>query len=302
MLTLLLLVGCAEESAAPKAPAEPCDLSFSVSVADGAEDVPGNAPVRVTLSAPDPSAMLSGSVPGSTTRNEDGTVLTWAPQAPIDPLTDVDLEIRTCAGSSTTGYRTSALGAPLEAGVDLSQTGFRVDLASGRILRPTTGSALLGALAAQGTEILLGLSPNGGGMDYRLAVTADGAQDPCSRTLDLQGGTLDRGWFAFGPGRATFYVGTTEVVLEQLAFGGAVRADGSGLGAAWLRGFVGVEALAVAYAGGDVEQACAFFGGLGAPCEPCPESGGQCLAVEVEGLDAEGTGEAVLPVQEACQQ
>ena len=298
-----LLLACATPDApVDSTPTPTCDLTFTASVGDGATGVPGNRSVRLTLSEPDATATVDGSVPGAVTRTS-ATTLVWTPSPPVAPLTDVTLAVSTCAGESTIGYRTSELGVAPAAGVDLAASGFRVDLASGTILRPTTGAALLGVLAAQGTELLVGLVPGAdGAMGYRLAVATEGAQDPCSRTLDLAGGALDGGWFAFGPGGVDFYVYETRVVLQELAFGGAVRADGTALEAAWLRGWVGVEALAVAYADGDVQQACTFFGSLGAPCEPCPDGEGECLAIEVEDLVAEATGAPVFAVPEACPQ
>ena len=296
-----LLLACATpETTTDSTPTPACDVTLTASVGDGATGIPGNRPVRFTLSEPDATATVSASVPGEVTQTS-ATTLTWTPAPPVAPLTDVTLTVSTCAGDSTLGYRTSELGAAPDAGVDLTATGFRVDLASGTILRPTTGSALLGVLAAQGTELLVGLVPGAGGtLTTRLAVATDGLQDPCSRTLDLADGTLSGGWFGFGPAAVDFYVYDTRVVLQELAFGGAVRTDGTALEAAWLRGWVGVEALAVAYAEGDVQQACAFFGSLGAPCEPCPDGAGECLAIEVEDLVAEATGVPVAAVTEAC--
>lgn len=299
MLLLSALIAC---DGADHESAEPtCDVTYSVSVDDGATGVPGNAPVSVTLSGPDDSATISGSVAGTTARSADGLTLTWTPDVPIDPLTAVSLDVETCAGSSTVHYTTADLGGPLDAGVDLTGTGFLVDLAAGRIVQPATGDALFSMLASVGTELLLGVTAaSQTTLDYRLAVAADHTQDLCSRTLDLSGGTLDRGWFGFGPAAATFYVYDNTVQLEDLAFGGAVRADGSGIDAAWVRGWVGVEPLAATYAGGDIDQACTFFGDLGAPCVPCPESDGQCLAIEVTDLSGAATGTPVEPVAAAC--
>jgi hypothetical protein len=309
MLPLLALLSCdvASVDDTGAADTDTCDLVVSTSIPDGADEVPGNQPVVATLSVPDPSATLTGSLPGVTTTSADGLALTWTPAPPIDPLTDVTLSLSTCAGASELSYRTADLGGPLDAGIDLAATGYRFDLATGTILKPATGAALLSLLSDTGTELLLGLAPAPGtgetlALGYRVAVVADGAQDPCSRTLDLAGGTLDRGWFAFGPSVATFEVYDTPVVLQDLAFGGAIAADGSRADAAWLRGWIEVEALAVAYAEGDVTAACEFFGSAGAACEPCPDGEGQCLALEIAGLSGTATGTPVEAVTEACPQ
>lgn len=282
--------------------AEPtCDVTYSVSVDDGVTDVPGNAPVVVTLSEADATASIRSAVAGTTTASPDGLTLTWTPDAPVDPLTDVTVEISTCGGAAAIHYTTADLGGPLDAGVDLTATGFLVDLGTGTIVQPASGDALLTMLSSVGTSLVLGVTEaSGSALDFRLAMAADGAQDLCSRTLDLPGGTLDRGWFGFGPAPATFFVYDNTVQLEDLAFGGAVRADGSGIDAAWIRGWVGVEPLANTYAEGDVEQACLFFSNLGAPCEPCPESSGQCLALEITGLTGPATGAPVEAVDAAC--
>lgn len=302
-MLLFSLLACANEKGVdtvdPALP--PCDLTLSTSIADGATNVPGNTRLRVSLSERDATATVSADVEGATTTSEDGKTLTWTPSRPIDPMTDVSVTVDTCAGSSSLGFRTADMGGALDETVDLAATGFRVDLASGTILKPTTGSALLGFLSSQGTEVLLGMLPDAAGrLTYRVAVTTDGVQDACSRTMDLAGDTLDRGWFGFGPAAAEFQVYDTQVILEDLAFGGALLPDGSGIEAAWLNGYVGVAALAVAYADGDIDQACTFFGGLGAPCEPCPSGQGECLAIEIEGLSGVATSVPVTSVTEAC--
>ncbi len=308
MFILLSIVACEgapnDDTGAPST----CDLVLSTSVLDGAVDIPGNRPVVITLSEADPTATLTASASGNVTASEDGLTLTWTPTPPLDPLTDVTLEISTCAGTSSIAYRTAEYGGPLDAGVDLAANGYRFDLAAGTIVQPPTGAALLALLGDTGTEILLGMTTgvssdtgsDSAGLNFRVAVVADGAQDACSRTLDLAGGRLDRGWFDFGPEVATFSVYETPVVLQDLAFGGALAADGSGINAGWLRASIEVEALAVAYAEGDVEAACAFFAGAGATCAPCPDGEGDCLALEVADLAGFATGTPVYPVTEGC--
>ena len=295
MIAFLACTGTETDSAAPS-----CDVTYSLSVNDGAVDVPGNQSVYVTLSAPDESATITSAVPGAVTVSGDGLTVTWTPTSPIDPLTEVALSIATCAGSSDVNYTTADFGGPVDASVDLTTTGFLIDLANGDIVQPTTGEALFSMLAAAGTELLLGFTAaSADTVDYRLAMAADHTQDLCSRSLDLAGGSLDRGWFSFGPAAATFYVYENEVVLEDFAFGGAILPDGSGVEAAWMRGWVGVEPLAATYAEGDITEACAFFGAIGAPCVPCPQSDGECLAIEVTDLHG-AAASPVEPVLDAC--
>lgn len=308
MFLLLALAACDGASTADTDALTDCDVVISTSVTDGAQDVPGNRPVVVTLSEADPTATIAGSAPGVTTLSDDGLALTWTPDPPLDPLADVTLDVTTCAGTSTVGYRTADYGGPVDPGVDLSATGYLFDLATGTIVEPPTGSALLALLGDTGTQLLLGMTPgetadtstDASELDYRVAVVADGTQDICSRTLDVAGGALDRGWFGFGPAGATFEVYDTPVVLQDLSFGGALAADGGRVHAAWLRAAIEVEALAVAYAEGDVEQACAFFGAAGAECAPCPDGQGQCLSLEVADLEGTATGTSVVSISEAC--
>ncbi len=299
VVVLAGLLGCADSE--DSAGTADCGLTASTSIVDGETGVPGNASFRVTLSAADDGATLTASEPGAV--SADGLTLTWTPSPPVGPLTDVTVTLTTCAGESTLRYTTADLGGPLDADTDLTQTGFRFDLSSGTVVQPPTGGALLATLGADGIELMLGLTPVGvDGMDYRVGVGADGVQDLCSRTLDVAGGTLDGGWFGFGPAGATFQVYDTDVVLESLAFGGAVAPDGSRIDAGWLRTFVGVDALAATYADGDAAEACAFFGNLGAPCEPCPSGAGDCLALEVVDLSGPATGVPVEPVTAACEE
>lgn len=278
-----------------------CGLTVSSSIAPGATDVPGNAPLVFTLSAPDPAAVVETALGGRLATSADGLRLTWTPTRPLDPRFQASVALRTCAGVSTITWTTAAYGGPLEADVDLGGTGFTIDLARGHIVRPATAQALLGYFRDSDTTLLIGMDELAPGqLTYRFATTLDGTQNLCSRTLDVRGGTLDRGWFAYGPADASFYVFDSAVELHDLSFGGALLPDGSGVRAAWLEGWVGIEALATAYAGGDIDQACAFFGDLGAPCEPCPDGLGRCLSLRVEDLQGTRTGEVVKAVDDAC--
>ena len=302
-LVVLVLTACSTDTGADTAESAdttPCGISATPSIPDGASGVFGGAPLRVTLSAPDPGATITASFPGSLSWSDDVTML-YTPTPPLDPLASVTATITTCAGSSDIGWTTADVGGPLDAGVDLAATGYRVDLASGTVRVPSTGPALVSFLSGQGTELLLGATPTGAGdLDFRLAVTVDGVQDPCSRTLDLPGGTLDRGYFAFMAPSASFEVLDTLVELEDLSFSGAFTRDGSALVGGALHGWIGVHALAVAYAEGDDARACDFFGSLGAPCVPCPSGAGQCLELEVDDLSGTRTGTPVVAVTEAC--
>ena len=299
MLLLSALIACDSNDNETAGPT--CDVTYSVSIHEGDIDVPGNAPVVVTLSEADDTASITSAVAGTTVTSPDGLTLTWTPDAPLDPVTDVTVDIATCAGGTSIHYTTADIGGPIDSIVDLTATGFLVDLATGTVVKPTSGDALFTMLSSAGTSLVLGITEaSQSALDFRLAMAAEGAQDLCSRTLDLPGGTLDRGWFGFGPAPAVFYVYDNTVHLEDLAFGGAIRVDGSGIDAAWVRGWVGVEPLANTYAEGDIDEACRFFSNLGAPCEPCPQSDGQCLALEVTGLSGTSIGTPVASVDVAC--
>ncbi|MEN9785336.1 MAG: hypothetical protein RLZZ299_600 [Pseudomonadota bacterium] len=263
--------------------------------------MPGNTPLVFTLSTADPGAVIETTLDGARTTSEDGLRLTWTPTRPLDPLLQASVTLRTCAGASTIAWTTAAYGGPLESGVDLGGTGFSIDLARGRIVRPETAQALLGYFRDSDTALLVGMDELAPGqLAYRFATTVDGAQNLCSRTLDVRGGVLDRGWFRFGPADTDFYVFDSRVEVHDLSFGGALLPDGSGVRAAWLEGWVGVEALATAYADGDIDQACAFFGDLGAPCAPCPDGLGRCLSLRIEALEGSATRAPVEAVTEAC--
>jgi hypothetical protein len=294
MIVLTLLFACSKTDTDTEAT---CAVTFTTSIADGATDVPGNASVVVALSE-SAEVTLTGSIPGTTTATADGRTLTWSPNAPADANSALSLTIDSCNGTSTIGWQTSDLGAtPTD--VDLTRTGFRVDLASGTIVQPISGPALFEFLSGQGTEVLVGLLSNTS-PGYRLAVAKDGVQDLCSRTLDVTGGTLDRGWFSFGPADATFYVYDNLVELHDLSFGGGLSADGTRVGAAWVKAWVGVEPLAATYADGDIDAACEYFGSLQVPCVPCPSGDGQCLAIDVRDLSGTATGTPIDAITEAC--
>lgn len=278
-----------------------CGLTVTSSIAPGASDVPGNEPLVFTLSVPDPQATVETSLEGALAISDDGRVLTWTPTRPLDPRQDASVTLRTCAGVSTIAWTTAAYGGPLDSGVDLGGTGFSIDLARGRIVRPPTAQALLTYFRDSDTALLVGMDElTPGQLAYRFATTLSGTQNLCSRTLDVRGGTLDRGWFGFGPADTDFYVFDSRVQMHDLSFGGALLPDGSGVRAAWIEGWVGVEALATAYVDGDTDRACAFFGDLGAPCEPCPDGVGRCLSLRIDQLEGTATRAPVAAVSEAC--
>ena len=294
MILLTLLLACSKSDTESD---QECTLTLTTSIADGATDVPGNASMVVTLSEP-AEVTVTGSIAGTTTTSADGLTLTWTPNAPADANSAVSVSIDSCNGTSTIGWQTSDLGATPTA-VDLTRTGFRVDLASGTIVQPISGPALFEFLSGQGTEVLVGLLSNAS-PSYRLAVATDGVQDLCSRTLDVSGGTLDRGWFSFGPADTTFYVYDNLIELHDLSFGGGLSADGTRVGAAWVKAWVGVEPLAATYAEGDIDAACEYFGTLQVPCVPCPSGDGQCLAIDVRDLSGTATGFPIDEITEPC--
>jgi hypothetical protein len=281
---------------------EPCTVTFTSSVADGAQGVPGNATVRFVFSEDDAEAEIISDVPGDAAWEAPDT-LAWTPFAPFDASAAASLTVRTCAGDTSIGWTTDAAGAPLDPSVALDATGWSVDLLSGTVLRPATDVALRALFALSGTELLLGVLPGGSTsspLTFRGAVATDGEQDLCSRTLDLPGGALDRGWFSFGPSDATFGAFGVDVALQQLAFDGAFSSDGQAIAHGRFHTWVEVAALADIYADGDEGAACAFFGDLLLPCVDCPSGEGSCLELWVEGLAGSAVGAPVEQVLEAC--
>lgn len=280
LLLTTLLVGCFAPAEAPEDDSAldddtvDCDIVIDATEPfDGQVDAYWRAPLVFTFSEPDPTAQVDAPFPGTETWDETGTVLTFTPDAPLEPAQDYTVGVDFCHGSPQIDFRTSAYGAPIDnPGALIGQT-FAVDLAAGRFL---DGAGIAEPLSSFFNRSVLfevvGMGP--GGLDLRVGVsTASGAlaQDPCFGTVDLEGlDASDAPFFAFDV--EDFVFGAWEGSLALLAFQleGTVSPDGETVGGIAYSVIVPVSQLGAIFDRTDVDETCARMEDYGVPCEPCP--------------------------------
>ncbi|MFM2154063.1 MAG: hypothetical protein RL199_2498, partial [Pseudomonadota bacterium] len=192
-LLFSLLLGCdapVEEEPVDTAPSTPCGVSvLSWPFEDGATGVAQAGPYEVVLSADDGSATLSANVPGVSYRRA-GAVLGFFPDTPIRQGDTLTLTATTCDGAAARSATVDAVGTQLD--VVAEGLAFDIDLATVAFARPAGFGTLAGLLPDLGTTLRVGVAsaPEGSIATWRFALTTpEGAQDPCGRTLDVEGGT-----------------------------------------------------------------------------------------------------------------
>ena len=267
-------------------PATPCGVSvLSWPFDDGASDVAQAGPYEVVLSADDGTATLTANVPGVSYRRA-GAVLGFVPDAPIADGQPLTLTATTCDGASSRSATVGTLGTQLD--VEAQGLAFDIDLASVSFARPAGFGTLAGLLPDLGTTLRVGVpstAPDAADT-WRFALTTpEGDQDPCGRTLDVEGGSQTRGWLSLRAERVSMPFADLTFDLQALSVDVALSADGTAIEAGRFSTLVAVEGLAALWAGGDLDAACSFFGNLNLPCIPCAaDPATSCLAFDATQL------------------
>lgn len=310
---LLLLVGCgdapvteapehpvapapvdpiAEPSPSEPDPAEPtpCTVAVSSSTpADGATDAYVRAPVRVVLSEPDPTAVVTVAdadgiaVPGTST--VDGDTVTWTGD-PLAPLSAWTVEVAHACGAEAFGFETSEVGLPLEVGIE-GRT-YALDVSGGLWTAPEGVGAVFAAVF-EPYRLLVGVTDTSGSetLDLITALSEDGLQYPCAPSVDLPDARWADPYFETTLPRLALDTGAFALVVDDFSLDGTVAPDGSRIEGAVLSGFVDTRALGGPFGLGDGPYAiCQVAATLGAYCTACLDGALVCLDVRVEGISA----------------
>lgn len=287
---LLLLLACSpdgdtgktDDTAAPL-----CDTTVqSTSPTDGATGVPGSVDVEFTLSAADPSATITGDVPGTTTVLGDGTRLLWTPDAPLtaDAVHTVTLDY--CHGSIPISFTTSSYGQPIDGSVDLVDAAWEVPLDSVTWVEPTGVGSLIASFGA--APLLFGVSRlSGSSMDFRVAIedSATGGQDYCSRSFDITGATLTGAWFSVDAPQLSFDAFDATVVAYNVEVDGAFSSDGATIGGGRIRALLDLATVASLLSDSSTsEDVCTLFASFGATCTACPDGREECAAMWINDI------------------
>jgi len=283
-----------------------------VSPEPGSQDHHYRAPIQVGFSAYGGSADVRVVNPDGVVLaadrewNDEWTVLTvWPHEVDeygiptggwLRPARDYGVEIQVGPVLQTYTFRTSDVGLPVASPADLAGSTFGVSLAGLKLAQPAGLASLLADVdpgvqwlwqfEGQGDEFDMdGLLEVDAGLGYESS--GELLQDLCTTTQLLGDGeatvTLASGggYFASEPGLLSVRIDELVLNLEQGWLDGDFLVDGSGLSRVGLRGALRIDEL-VPWVGSD---ACGWASNeLIGECEPCPSGEGQCVAVEIVGL------------------
>lgn len=291
MLLLALLTACDGGTDATKTDdtaATTCEITVQSTLpTDGATGVPGDLDVEFDLSAADPTATITGDVPGTTTALAGGTRLLWTPDAPLTADSTHTVTLDYCHGTIPISFTTSSYGQPLDGSVDLVDGAWEVPLDGVTWVDPTGVGSLVASFGA--APLLFGVShASGSSIDFRVAIEdgATGAQDYCSRSFDIPGATLSGAWFSVDAEQLSFDAFDTTVIAYDVEVDGAFSSDGASIGGGRIRALLDLATVAGLISDTSTsDDVCELFGAMGATCSACPDDRNECAAVWINGID-----------------
>lgn len=135
---LWLLLACPSPTdSADTVEEDVCTAEFNkVFPEDASTGVYIRTPLQFYLTQPDPSAQIATDIPGHMETSEDGRVLSWIPDDPLQPESSNSLTLNGCFGSASTHFQTSRAGQPLES--DLQGRTWLLQFKQGRADTPST--------------------------------------------------------------------------------------------------------------------------------------------------------------------
>ena len=253
--------------------------------------------VEFQLSQPDETAVLSiDGVSGVSTLNSRMDTVYFTPDETLESNTTYTATLDYCSGSPSIDFTTSSLGSSLEAGVDITQMTYRLDLQSGRVVVPEgVGAVLQDYLDFQILIQPTAVENNTISMVGALASEVDNDfQDYCDPTIDFPVADFSAApYFQIGPQSTTIAVTDYSLTIENLLISGTIADDGSWFGGATLSGEIDTRPLVpLLFEGEDDENAiCDFILGFGVSCIPCfgDEDVPFCLEILAIELEADTT-------------
>ncbi len=282
-MTLALFAACSpsfdDSGALPT-----CDIDVMETLpADGSTQAYYRGPFEFVLEQAVPTAEVIADFPGEQGLRKEGTVITFAPDPPLEPLTDYTLGLDYCHGKPEITFKTSELGLPIEDEDSLVGRTYAVDLTSGDFLESDlVGTVLTGFF---GRNVLVQIVDRADGdITFRAAISQAGSsgrleQDTCSRSQDLDLDStelpfvqLELEEFSFGAyeGSMTFY---------HFALDGTISPDASWIGGLAWTITVSADDLVPILEAPDVETVCETAANLEAECVPCPSGDDLCITV-----------------------
>jgi hypothetical protein len=269
-------------------------------------DVYHRGVVEFHLNKADETAVLSmQGVAGLSSRNDRADVVTFAPDAPLNPSTSYVVRLDYCTGTAELSFSTSELGGSVPASV-LEGKAYAFDSASGRMVEPEGVGAVLQEYLESG--ILVSPVEVSGGQVQMLsaAPTQDDSnqQDFCRSTRVSAADYSAAPFFEVGPMDFAVPMSGYEIDVEDHFFAGTFAPDGSYIGGITLAGSVDTRPLVpLLFEGEDDPNAvCDLIASMGVSCEAC---GGDpaalyCLAYRLIDGVAQEVGTTLEAVETPC--
>jgi hypothetical protein len=321
MIGLAAVIGCgSKDDGADSGPGEGavdsgCDVegvSPLYPEADGAEFY-YRSHVQFVFDGVDEDATLTvtdgagAAVDGSTSWEEN--TLSFAPSAPLANSTQYSATLTHCAGESTIGFMTGALGGALDENVDLTGMKYVVELDGARFVKPAGVGGLLMGLLEQ--NILLGVTEVTDDtieMMGAISETDSTDQDACEASIVFPDPAdfTAAPFFSVGPQNTTLSAAGYDIVINNLMIAGDFSSDGSYIGGAILSGLLDARDLVDALVGGglleddDPNAVCDLIATFGVTCGECPDGENYCLEIYVDQITANADSSQSLVAQEEC--
>ncbi|MFZ5481004.1 MAG: hypothetical protein ACOZNI_29855 [Myxococcota bacterium] len=253
------------------------------------------ADLEFHLSDPDPTgATIVTDIPGTQMESEDGEIIYWVLDAPLEPSTSYCATLEYCGGDAEICFSTSALGTPLSDPQILVDRTYALDLQNARIVVPEGIGSVLTSYLTQ--DILVGVaSIEGSDIQMNGAIGVEGAdppaQDYCDPTIAFPVADFSASpYFQIGPQTTTLSVAGFEIEIQDLEITGTFASDGSYFGGGTLSGTIDTRPLVGLVddsTNPDPNTICDLATSFGASCVDCSDGEPYCLTLVADQINAD---------------
>jgi hypothetical protein len=292
-LVALALTGCTKDGDSGDT-APPCTtIVKETSPAADSTNAYYRQTIRAKLDQPDTTAMIMMDLSGTSSVSEDGKIVTYTLDTPMDSSASYSYTVMWCDGeqSADINFQTNSLGTPLADVNVLDGQVYSLDLGADSVEIVTPSG--VGSVLESYLDIELFLQVNDAtdtSLDIFGALGDEdnaGNQDFCTETLDFPEADFSgQPYFQIGPEDTNISVAGFSVTIADLLVSGDFASDGSFWGGGTLAGLIDTRPLVdLIEEGGEDNAVCELVSGFGVECITCPEDGQDfCLEIEAVGL------------------